>query len=43
MMKSENWLKISFIIFWNSEGAFLRPKGITFRRANYVYYKLTWS
>jgi hypothetical protein len=22
--------RISFIIFWNSLGAFLRPKGITF-------------
>ena len=28
MVKTENWLKFSSIILWNSKGAFLRSKGI---------------
>ena len=30
MAKLENGLKISFMIFWNLEGAFFRQKDITF-------------
>ena len=42
MIWLENGLKISFMMFWNSEGAFFRPKGITFHsyRQSNCYYSL---